>query len=173
MAGFRRLLSADTLTAAMNTRPPPSGTPPRVPLGSSAPLLFAVDDEPFNLELIKRALRGAYRIRTFDNPLQAVAAAREEAPQVVLTDYRMPHMNGLNLVRSLKQAGINVVSLLVTAYVDTEEVVKAQQAESLFVRIIPKPWKAMELRAQVDLAVGLYNLHVAKKTAGETDDEAG
>jgi len=145
----------------MESGPPSAGVPVR--LGSTHPLLFAVDDEPNNLELIERALRGSYRIRTFDDPLRALSAAKAEPPDVVLTDYRMPHLNGLALLRSLKSVGVTAVALLVTAFGDTEDVLKASRDEQLFVRILPKPWKASELRAQVDLAVGLYNLRITKR----------
>src|SRR5262245_22140450 len=120
-----------------NSSPPSSGRQP-LRLGATLPLLFAIDDEPRNLELIERALRGTYRIRSFDNPLRALSAAKAEPPEVVLTDYRMPHLNGLALLRALKQVGVESVALLVTAYSDTDEVIKASQHDNLFLRILPK-----------------------------------
>jgi two-component system OmpR family response regulator len=128
--------------------------------------VFAVDDEHFNLELIARTLED-YQVETFEDPRKALHAARRIRPAVVLVDFRMPHLSGVDLVRQLQSEGLDFVSLLVTAYADLEAVVRAKR-DNLTFSIVVKPWKPDELRNQVELAVKFHKLHRARNNMNES-----
>ena len=73
----------------------------------------------------------------------------------MLTDYRMPNLNGVELVREIRQAGGECAVLMVTAFPDLDEVVVAEQ-EKLIFQIIPKPWKPEDLRVHTELAISTF-----------------
>jgi CheY-like chemotaxis protein len=83
---------------------------------SVKPLIFCVDDEPDNLELLARALHGHYVVRTFRDPREALAAVKKEEPVALVVDQRMPSMTGLALLRELRAAGGRAAAIVVTAY---------------------------------------------------------
>ena len=56
-------------------------------------LVFVVDDEKDNLELVVRSLRN-FDVRTFSDPTLVVEAALAARPAVLVVDYRMPVLDG-------------------------------------------------------------------------------
>jgi response regulator RpfG family c-di-GMP phosphodiesterase len=67
--------------------------------------IMIVDDQSANLHLLAEIARGfcpGARIVTFDNPLAAVSHAGTNALDLILTDYRMPQMDGVMLIRTLR-----------------------------------------------------------------------
>jgi len=80
-----------------------------------------VDDEPLALKRVLKLLRGDPDINvvaTFSSATEAAAHARENAPQLMLLDIRMPELDGLELVASLAESGVNPYVIFVTAYSD-------------------------------------------------------
>ena len=85
------------------------------------PLLFAVDDEPMLLELVALVLEPlGYRVRTFRDPATAVRAFSLASPQpaVVVTDYAMHMMNGMDLIRECRRVNPGQKIILVSGTVD-------------------------------------------------------
>lgn len=69
------------------------------------PVIMIVDDQSTNCHLLAEISYGfcpAGNILSFDDPLAAVAYANSHQVDLVLTDYRMPQMNGVMLIRSLR-----------------------------------------------------------------------
>src|SRR5688572_31905784 len=85
------------------------------------PVVFAVDDEPMLLELVALVLEPlGYRVRTFRDPATAVRAFSLAAPQpaVVVTDYAMHMMNGMDLIRECRRVNPEQKIILVSGTVD-------------------------------------------------------
>ncbi|MET0399533.1 MAG: response regulator, partial [Longimicrobiaceae bacterium] len=100
-------------------------------MSTEAPLLLVVDDDPVNVELLSDLLAAMdYRTTGAFSGEEALRAARERSPDLVLLDVMMPGMNGYEVCRRLKAdaatAGIPVV--FVTALSDTDDKVKAIEA---------------------------------------------
>ncbi len=119
---------------------------------ANKPIAFAIDDEVDNLDLIVRCLTSAYEVTTFTNPREAVAAALAAPPAVVVLDYRMPGMNGVEVVRQLRQGGVRCAVVMATGYPDDITILGADQEQLLFT-ILPKPWHQDDLRRLVAVAV--------------------
>lgn len=113
--------------------------------------IFLVDDEKDNLELYTRAL-SRYRVRTFEHSPRALAAALVEPPTCMVVDYRMPGLTGVDLVRRCRTAGYEGAVLMVTAYSDLDEIVRAEQVDLIY-RILPKPVRIARFVEQVELAI--------------------
>lgn len=70
------------------------------------PLIFAVDDEPMLLELATMVVEPlGFRVETFRDPLAAVRAfsLANPLPELILTDFSMHQMNGLDLIRDCRR----------------------------------------------------------------------
>lgn len=100
------------------------------PSGGGA-LLLVVDDEPFNVELLCDLLEAmGYRTVGALDGEEALRAAREHAPDLILLDVMMPGMTGLEVCRRLRQdpAGARIPVVFVTALSDTEDKLRAIEA---------------------------------------------
>jgi DNA-binding NtrC family response regulator len=120
--------------------------------GGVPPIVYAVDDEPDNVEFLSRALSKHYDVRSFTEPAKALETVRKVPPVGLVVDYRMPKMNGVELVRAIRQQGHKFGVVMVTAFPELDEVVYAQQANLLY-RILPKPCDAKALLTHLELAI--------------------
>ncbi|HEX3889734.1 MAG TPA: response regulator [Verrucomicrobiae bacterium] len=86
----------------------------------SAPAtVFVVDDEPLLLDLASAILQPlGFDVQTFRDPQQALREFQAAKPAVVVTDYAMGEMNGLDLVRECRRVNPRQKMLLVSGTVD-------------------------------------------------------
>src|ERR1700730_1292209 len=113
--------------------------------------IMAVDDQPENLRLLEDMLRHrGYMVRSFPRGRLALAAARQNPPDLILLDINMPEMNGYEVCERLKNdaqlAGIPVIFL--SALSETDDKVKAFRSGG--VDYIAKPFQVDEVQARVD-----------------------
>jgi DNA-binding NtrC family response regulator len=93
----------------------------------SARILIAEDDAS-HLEILRRHLeRGGYQVEAADSAEQALARFSRFAPDLVLSDLRMPGMSGFDLLRKLKSDAPDVVVVLMTAYDDMQTAIDAMK----------------------------------------------
>ncbi len=114
--------------------------------------VFVVDDEQDNLDFLVRALSGVGEVRAFADPRAALQAVSEERPAALVVDYKMPHLNGVELVQAVRAKGIRCGVVMVTAFPELDEVCYAQQVNLIY-QIVPKPTDAQHLRSVVQLAI--------------------
>ncbi len=96
------------------------GPPPRV---------LVVDDEVVILRALERLLgRAGAHVVTMESGLEAVAAIGEEEIEIALLDIKMPHIGGLDLLRSIKEAHPDVEVVMMTAHATIETAVQAVKA---------------------------------------------
>jgi DNA-binding response OmpR family regulator/HPt (histidine-containing phosphotransfer) domain-containing protein len=85
--------------------------------------IYVVDDEQLILDLIADCLVDAgYKVRTFldgDEVLEAVSA---DTPDIIVSDINMPNLDGLSMIKKLKEIDINTPVVFVSAYVTKEAV---------------------------------------------------
>lgn len=87
----------------------------------TGPLIFVVDDEPMLLDLAEDMLKSeGFQVRTFQDPSRAVEeyAAAKPRPILVLTDYAMSGMNGLDVIRECRRIQPSQKIILVSGTVD-------------------------------------------------------
>jgi DNA-binding NtrC family response regulator len=79
--------------------------------------ILLVDDEPNIMELLSVALEDeGYRILEANNGTEALAQVEKEKPQVVLLDIRMPNMDGIQVLRQIKETNKTTCVIMMTAY---------------------------------------------------------
>jgi len=125
-------------------------------------VLVAVDDEPENLDLVVRTMGALFDVHTFPGPREALAGIPALYPDVMLLDFRMPSLTGVELLRELRVLGVDAPALLVTGFADAREV-RAAERDRLAFRIVAKPWRPAELRTAVQLAVNLHRMERAQQ----------
>ncbi|EFM12383.1 two component transcriptional regulator, AraC family [Paenibacillus curdlanolyticus YK9] len=86
--------------------------------------ILIVDDEPRTREGLKKTLEtwagSSYEIVTAENGDDALAFIAERPVHLMLTDIRMPEMNGLSLIHAIKEQGRNPVVILLSGYSEFE-----------------------------------------------------
>jgi CheY-like chemotaxis protein len=116
---------------------------------SSPPLIYVVDDEPMLLELTAAILEPqGYRVQCFSDAVSALYHFSEANPKpdLVITDYAMPGMNGQELISGCRTANPDQKILLVSGTVD-ESIFAGQPVQpDLF---LAKPYRQDQLTAAV------------------------
>jgi CheY-like chemotaxis protein len=87
----------------------------------SCPRIFIVDDEPILLELAEKVLSSLEcDIQTFTNPELALRtySESEKPPELVITDFAMHEMDGLDLIRECRRLNPNQKIILISGTVD-------------------------------------------------------
>jgi len=142
--------------------------------------IMILDDETAVANALRRTLRLAFPldgvvIETFDEPEAAVLRAGEQDFDVVISDYRMPGLNGadvLQLVKGLQPDAIRIVVSATTEYID---IIEAVNRAEVF-RYIAKPWQQDELIATVKVAFerrdGLVQARTGQGAVTPPDNEA-
>lgn len=110
--------------------------------------LLVVDDEIQNLSTFKRVFRNRYEIVLASSGAEALRLLAEQPFDVVLTDFGMPEMNGAELVRAAKQIA-TVAFVMVTGYMDREEVVELQRSGEVH-SVVGKPWDRASILAAIE-----------------------
>lgn len=122
--------------------------------------ILIVDDEPFNLDLLEQELgEYDYAIERAGDGVEALEKTQSFAPDVILLDYMMPRMNGLEVVKQLRATpehqGIPVI--LLTAKASQEDKVAGLDAGAD--DYVTKPFDSFELLARVRAMMRLKEMH--------------
>jgi len=113
----------------------------------SGSLLVVDDDAVVREALVEALVEAGYDVRAADDGARAVALLAERAPDVVLSDVRMPGMDGLELLALLRERAPEVPVLLMTAFDDMPTVVAAMREGAT--DFLVKPLDLHELRSRV------------------------
>ncbi|HEU4404566.1 MAG TPA: sigma-54 dependent transcriptional regulator [Polyangiaceae bacterium] len=114
--------------------------------------ILLVDDERNALRALKALLEGeGFAVRTADDGLAALEALAEAAPDVLVTDLKMPELDGLGLLRRAKAADDDLPVIVVTAFGDVDSAIEAMRAGAL--HYLQKPVRLEELVVLIDQAL--------------------
>lgn len=118
-------------------------------------IVWIVDDDSSIRWVLERALTGAgLTCATFDNGNQALHALATQTPDVLLSDIRMPGMDGLALLQQIKQRHPMLPVIIMTAHSDLDAAVSAYQQGAF--DYLPKPFDIDEAVALVERAISHY-----------------
>ena len=114
-----------------------------------------VDDDPSITDVLRRVLESmGHPVILHNDPL---AAAQETDFDLVLTDFMMPNLNGIELLSVLKAKRPDAVRMLITAANDFKVAIDAVNRGEVF-RIIGKPWQLQDLKFGIQQAVDYARL---------------
>ncbi len=119
--------------------------------------ILLVDDEPNILSALRRCLAGidvsqldgeALQFETFTTPEAAIERSEEQDFNLVISDYRMPSMNGVEFLSRMMQIQPAAPRVIISGFADRDAIIAAVNEVHL-TRFIEKPWKDEELRQTV------------------------
>ena len=121
-------------------------------------VVLFVDDEINILKAIQRLLRNEpMRVLTATNPAEALEIMNDTPAQVVVTDQRMPTMNGADFLSAIRDQHADAIRMMLTGYTEMNIAVEAINKGEIY-RLITKPWNDDELRAILRQAFDHYDL---------------
>ena len=123
--------------------------------------LLLVDDDPSFLYGMRRALyQQPYRVFTAESGLEAISVLKKLNVQVVVSDYKMPKMNGLCLLKRIKQSNPHIILIMLTGYADVGVLVEAINEVGLF-KFLVKPVKIELFKRSIISAMDLVKAREA------------
>ncbi len=118
----------------------------------SRPRVCLVDDEESVRETCEALLEQEFSVVALASPFEALRRLTNESFDVLCTDYKMPGMDGIELIsRALAGAARGAAAVLITAY--AEYAVRDKKASTPAFHLLIKPYSAAALRATVQRAV--------------------
>jgi len=125
--------------------------------------ILVVDDSPATLEVIERNLKShGYTVLTATDAAEAIEVLRNAAVDLVVTDFRMPGMSGMDLVRHVRESHADVEVMMITGYATVEGAVEAVKGGAE--EYLPKPFTADELSAAVARALDKLQVQRAARS---------
>ncbi|BAZ83835.1 SpoIIE family protein phosphatase [Dolichospermum compactum] len=126
--------------------------------------LMVVDDELDNLDLLYRTFWKDFKVYKANNATEALAILEKEGEMaVIISDQRMPEMNGSELLSLTVERFPDTIRILLTGFTDVEDLVDAINSGRVF-KYITKPWNPNQLQTLVNQAGDTYRL-VKKRVA--------
>ncbi len=119
--------------------------------------ILIVDDEPDNLALLYRTLRGKYEIAKSTSPILALQMMKAEHYNCILSDHKMPEMDGVEFLKRSYDLQPDAMRVLVTAYTDAGILIDAINYAKIY-RYIKKPYNPDELLLVVQGALEYWQL---------------
>ncbi len=134
-----------------------------------AEIWVADDDRSMRWVLGKALEKADYRVRLFASGDELLEALGRQQPQVVISDIRMPGLDGLALLRAIQERAPHLPVIIMTAHSDLDSAVKAYN-EGAF-EYLPKPFDVHQAVEQVERA--LASRQTAAEPPAETAPQVG
>ena len=111
------------------------------------PVLLIVDDEEMVLSSLRSflTLETEYEVLTFSSAAEALEAVNGRTIDLVVSDYVMPGMTGIDFLLEVKKLQPHATRILLTGYADKENAIKAINEVGLY-QYVEKPWDNNELK---------------------------
>jgi CheY-like chemotaxis protein len=114
-------------------------------------LIFVVDDEPAIAKSLAVILQHrGYVTRFFTNPLDALADAKVQAPDLLISDIVMPQLSGVDLAIQLKELHPNCRILLFSGQACTNDLLEQARLVGHEFTLLPKPVHPADLFLEID-----------------------
>jgi two-component system response regulator HupR/HoxA len=121
------------------------------------PTVLIVDDEPRVLDSLEAILAADFRVLRAEGGPAALALLARESVAVIITDYRMPGMTGVELLRQSQDVQPDALRIVLTAYTDVDSLMEAVNTGRIY-HFVPKPWDPKALMVVVRRAVERHEL---------------
>lgn len=117
-------------------------------------ILFVDDEKPI-LSSLSFSFEDDYDVLTAQSAEEALNIIKTRRIAVIISDHRMPGMQGAELLSKVREISPMTMRILLTGYADLDAIMTSINAGSVF-RFVNKPWNIEKLRATVRLACQIY-----------------
>ncbi|WFP51769.1 SpoIIE family protein phosphatase [Methylomonas sp. EFPC3] len=125
--------------------------------------ILCVDDENNMLQLFKRTLGRQFDLYTASSATEALAILRRESDiAVIMSDYAMPGINGLDFLKQAGELSPDSVQIILTGNIELDIAIKAINDTHVF-RYLPKPCPLEVTRKVIGDAIAQYNLVISRR----------
>lgn len=115
--------------------------------------VLVVDDDPPVANSLRRLFRRAgFDVLVAGDGKEAISLLEQHAPAVVISDYRMPDISGVEVLKQAHQACPDAVCILISGYSEEDAFDRSQSQETFFM-FFSKPWDDKILIAEVQKRV--------------------
>ena len=141
--------------------------------------VLVVDDELGIRSGIERILSGyecrmedfneavSLKVETVGTGLEAIELAEKSRPDIILLDYKLPDVHGLDVMNALKERKVDIMTIMITAYASLDVAISATKGGAF--DFIPKPFTPDELKSVITKAV--RNLYLSRKAKALEDEK--
>jgi signal transduction histidine kinase/FixJ family two-component response regulator len=118
---------------------------PRLSVENRSPLVWVVDDQPVVTTSLKALilLESSFDVQTFHCPEEALkqlkSLPKSALPDVIISDYNMPKLTGVEFLKAVKKLHPNLTLILLTGYADKQNAIESINEAGVF-RYLEKPW---------------------------------
>jgi response regulator RpfG family c-di-GMP phosphodiesterase len=138
----------------MNGLPAPDGAV------TAGPPILLVDDEAAILDGLRRQLRRRFTVHTASGGAEALRLLESQPVTVVVSDMRMPEMDGAAFLSQVRRHHPQIVRILLTGQADTESTIAAVRRGKVY-RFLTKPCPPEVIGAALDSAIAFHRLVTA------------
>jgi len=137
------------------------------PSAEARPTLLLVDDEPSILSALRRLFRPqGYRILAAESGAAALELVANDAVDLVISDMRMPGMDGAQFLERIRRQQPHAVRILLTGYADISSTIAAINGGEIH-RYIAKPWDDNDILLVVREALARRDLELRNRELSE------
>lgn len=120
--------------------------------------ILLLDDEPQILKTLQRVLRPHnWEVHAFSDVQEALDALTVHEYAVIVSDLKMPHLDGITYLQFAKQRQPNAVRILLTGHFDRQSMMQAINQAEVY-RFVSKPWEDLEIETVLKSAIDMYLL---------------
>ncbi|HWP45520.1 MAG TPA: adenylate/guanylate cyclase domain-containing protein [Candidatus Limnocylindrales bacterium] len=125
--------------------------------------ILYVDDELQNLIVFQETFRKEYQVFTATSGEEGLNILRREKDiPLIITDQRMPHMTGIQLLEKTIPEFPDIIRMILTGFTDIEALIEAINTGQVY-RYITKPWDERELRVTIKRGLETYEISQQNK----------
>jgi DNA-binding NtrC family response regulator len=119
--------------------------------------ILYLDDEPSNLNVFKATFRREYEVFITDSATEAFEILKNNDIKIIISDQRMPKMNGCEFLKKAAKDYPDVLRMLLTGYSDINVVIEAVNEGKVF-KVLNKPWDSEKLITAFEQGIHMYDL---------------
>ena len=130
--------------------------------------LLIVDDEQYVLSALKRLFRkDMHEVIAVEAPSRGLDVLRERPVAVIVSDYRMPEMDGVQFLRQAREVAPEAIRIILSGYAEIHAILSAVNDGGIH-KYLTKPWNDEQLRLEVKAGFDQYVLSKTNRVLQET-----